>query len=97
MSPAYERDVCYFDFWQYPRSDAAFQEIHEVMDRFEYRFHWGKETRLDRGAIRTRYPKWDEFVRLRKSWDPHGMFLNAYMASFLAEADSTATSNGVRS
>jgi FAD/FMN-containing dehydrogenase len=85
MSPAYERDVCYFDFWQYPRSDAAFQEIYDVMDRFECRFHWGKETRADRQTIRARYPKWDDFARVRQDWDPRGVFLNAYMAAFFGE------------
>lgn len=90
MSPAYERDVCYFDFWQYPRSDAAFQEIYDVMDRFECRFHWGKETPADRQTIKARYPRWDDFARLRQEWDPRGVFLNAYMASFLGEPPGAA-------
>ena len=85
LSPAYERDVCWFEFWQYPRSETRFAEIHELMKQFCYRFHWGKETRAGRDYIRAQYTRWDDFVALRQDWDPGGVFLNEYMASFLCE------------
>ena len=81
LSPAYERDVCWLEFWQYPRSDSLFKQIHELLAPFNYRFHWGKETRADQAYIRQQYEKWDDFVRLREEWDPKGMFLNSYLES----------------
>ncbi len=84
LSPAYQRDVCWLEFLQYPRSDRVFRRIHELMEPFQYRFHWGKETRADREYTRRQYAKWDEFCRLRNEWDPKGMFLNGYLESFFS-------------
>jgi nucleoside-diphosphate-sugar epimerase/FAD/FMN-containing dehydrogenase len=94
LSPAHGREVCWIEVWQYPPSDSLFDEIHELMKPFRYRFHWGKETRADEGYIRRQYERWDDFVRLREEWDPTGMFLNSYLESFFctrrgARVDST--------
>jgi FAD/FMN-containing dehydrogenase len=83
LSPAYHRDVCWLEFWQYPASDTLFDEIHQLLEPFGYRFHWGKETRADPAYIRNQYEKWDAFVRLRSEWDPNGVFLNQYLEPFL--------------
>jgi FAD/FMN-containing dehydrogenase len=82
LSPAYNRDVCYIEFWQYPHSHTLFKEIHELLEPFHYRFHWGKETKASPDYIRRQYEKWDDFVRLRRDWDPKGLFLNPYLESF---------------
>jgi len=84
LSPAYQRDVCWLEFLQYPRSDRALRQIHELMQPFRYRFHWGKQTRADRGYARRQYPRWDDFARLRTEWDPDGIFLNGYLESFFS-------------
>ena len=86
LSPAYKRDVCYLEFWQYPRSDNLFREMHEVLKPFKYRFHWGKETRASQDYIKRQYERWDDFVRLREEWDPQGMFLNRYLESLFARS-----------
>ncbi len=76
--------MCWLEFLQYPRSDEAFRRIHELMAPFQYRFHWGKETRADREYARRQYARWDDFARLRDEWDPGGMFLNGYLESFFS-------------
>jgi L-gulonolactone oxidase len=83
LSPAYHRDVCWMEFWQFPHSDTAFKQIHELLAPFHYRFHWGKETGAGREYIRQQYERWDDFVRLRAEWDPDGRFANSYTDSFL--------------
>jgi nucleoside-diphosphate-sugar epimerase len=82
LSPSHERDVCWLELWQYPRHPAAFRQIHELMRRFHYRFHWGKEAPAGPEYIREEYARWDDFVRLRNEWDPTGMFSNGYLESF---------------
>ena len=41
--------------------------------------HWGKLHSLDADVLRTRYPRFGEFVALRDRLDPHGLFRNAYL------------------
>ncbi len=85
LSPAYGRDVCWFECWQYPRTDSFLEQIHELLVPFHYRFHWGKETLASREYIEQQYEKWNDFVQLREAWDGRGMFLNSYLESFFAE------------
>jgi nucleoside-diphosphate-sugar epimerase/FAD/FMN-containing dehydrogenase len=84
LSPAHERDVCWIELWQYPSSDTLFDEVHQLLQPFGYRFHWGKETQADAAYIRAQYGRWDDFAHLRGEWDPTGMFLNGYLESFFA-------------
>ena len=79
MSPTYERDVCWLEIWQYPQNDTLFGEISQLLEKFRYRFHWGKALAGDVEYIRQQYPKWNDFVELRRSWDPQGVFLNHYL------------------
>jgi L-gulonolactone oxidase len=89
LSPAFERDVCWIEFWQYPRSDRLFREVHALMKPLQYRFHWGKETRADREYISRQYERWDDFAQLRQEWDPRGVFLNQYLEAFFSTKDRT--------
>ena len=58
------------------------REINEALQPFNYRFHWGKVSLMGRSEIRERYPHWDDFDRLRRQWDPDGVFLNPYLENF---------------
>lgn len=51
--------------------------------------HWGKMHTLDAATLRTRYPRFDEFVGLRDELDPHGVFTNAYLNRVLGEPVSS--------
>jgi L-gulono-1,4-lactone dehydrogenase len=82
LSPAYGGAVCWFQVWIFPPSDAAMGEIHEALQPFHYRFHWGKVSLVGRSEIRERFPHWDDFDRLRRQWDPDGVFLNPYLENF---------------
>jgi L-gulonolactone oxidase len=41
--------------------------------------HWGKLHGLDAAMLRTRYPRFEEFVRVRDRLDPGGLFRNDYL------------------
>jgi hypothetical protein len=58
------------------------REIHEALQPFHYRFHWGKASLVSRSEIRERFPHWDDFDLLRRQWDPEGVFLNPYLENF---------------
>ena len=45
---------------------------------FDARLHWGKYFPLDNSDINRLYPKLDEFKKICKKVDPHGVFQNNY-------------------
>ncbi len=48
-----------------------------VMNDFEARPHWGKAPWfLDSEVLRGRYPRWGDFIEVRRRLDPAGTFLN---------------------
>jgi FAD-linked oxidoreductase len=48
--------------------------------------HWGKMHDLDATTLRTRYPRFDDFLRVRKEVDPAGTFSNTYLDRVLGPA-----------
>ncbi|HEV7185326.1 MAG: FAD-binding protein [Actinomycetales bacterium] len=54
-----------------------FRAIEEALAPFPGRPHWGKQPYLrDPDFYREVYPRWDEFIQLRRELDPSGTFLN---------------------
>jgi L-gulonolactone oxidase len=97
LSPAYGGAVCWIEVWIFPPSDEATRAIHEALEPFDYRFHWGKASLVDRSDISERFPRWHDFDLLRRQWDPEGVFLNPYLENFFGQSvpDSVAgTSTG---
>jgi hypothetical protein len=41
---------------------------------------------LDADTLRGRYPRFDDFLRVRKEVDPNGVFTNAYLDQVLGPA-----------
>ncbi|MPY79049.1 MAG: FAD-binding protein [Actinophytocola sp.] len=80
LSTAYGRDTAYVAVHQYagmPYREyfAAFESIAGAADG---RPHWGKLHSLDAATLRERYPRFDDFLRVRAEVDPQGRFGNAY-------------------
>jgi FAD-linked oxidoreductase len=81
LSTASGRDSAYLAF-HVPASvdhEAYFRLVAKVLDGYGARPHWGKLHELDAELLRTRYPRFDEFVRLREQLDPRGTFSNEYL------------------
>ncbi|MDE0545781.1 D-arabinono-1,4-lactone oxidase [Microbacterium sp. C7(2022)] len=87
LSTASGRASAYIAVHRYWRDDPTeyFAAVEEIMQRFGGRPHWGKMHSLDAAALRTRYPKFDDFVALRDRLDPTRMFQNAYLERVLGE------------
>jgi FAD/FMN-containing dehydrogenase len=80
LSPMFGADSVALDFCRTFGADnrAFFHEIDEAMLSFDARPHWGKQPYfLQPDLLRSRYPRWDDFVDVRRKLDPTGTFLNA--------------------
>jgi L-gulonolactone oxidase len=56
-----------------------FDQVEAVMGALDGRPHWGKMHSLDAATLRTRYPRFDEFLAVRKRVDQDGVFANDYL------------------
>lgn len=70
--------------------EAYFALVAKVLDPYGARPHWGKLHTLDAELLRTRYPRFDEFVALRDELDPGGVFSNRYLDRVLGPAPDRA-------
>ncbi|WP_020669014.1 D-arabinono-1,4-lactone oxidase [Amycolatopsis nigrescens] len=89
LSTAYGRDSAYIAIHQflgmpYREYFAAFADI---AGQVGGRPHWGKMHELDASVLRERYPRFDDFVRVRREVDPAGVFSNAYVDRVLGRGD----------
>jgi L-gulono-1,4-lactone dehydrogenase len=87
MSTAYDRASGYVAVHRYWREDPTdyFEAVEEIMQAHGGRPHWGKMHTADAAYLRTRYPRFDEFVALRDRLDPDRLFANEYLARVLGE------------
>jgi FAD/FMN-containing dehydrogenase len=61
------------DYWSYLRAtDALFAE-------FEARPHWGKLHFMTPARMETLFPRYGDFRKLRREFDPNGTFLNPHL------------------
>jgi FAD-linked oxidoreductase len=81
LSTASGRDSAYLAFHVPAAVDHEpyFRLVAHVLDGYGARPHWGKLHELDAELLRTRYPRFDEFVHLRQAVDPDGIFSNPYL------------------
>jgi len=82
LSPSYRRESAYVAVHMYrgmPYEDY-FAAVTEIFDRNDGRPHWGKLHDKTDHELRTLYPRFDDFRRLRQDMDPHGVFLNPHLA-----------------
>jgi len=85
LSTAYQRESVYIAVHQYvgmPHREY-FRMFESVVGAVGGRPHWGKLHTLDADALRRRYPRFDDFVRLRDAVDPWHRFGNPYLERVL--------------
>jgi FAD-linked oxidoreductase len=82
LSPFHQRDTCSIAVHRYFEEDYKpyFKTIEPIFRKYEGRPHWGKLNTLQRDDLRKLYPRWDDFVEVRRTIDPNGRFLNPYLA-----------------
>ena len=81
LSPFYERPSCSIAVHMGNTQNHAFffSEIEPIYRRFDGRPHWGKLHSKKAADFAALYPRWREFVEMRKSCDPAGRMLNAHL------------------
>jgi FAD-linked oxidoreductase len=63
-----------------------FSALESIAGEVGGRPHWGKLHGLGAEVLRTRYPRFDDFVALRDALDPGGVLSNAYLDRVLGPA-----------
>ncbi len=85
LSTASDRETAYIAVHMFKGTpyDPYFRDVEKLYQDVGGRPHWGKLHTLDAATLRTRYPRFDEFVSLRDSLDPERRFTNAYLERVL--------------
>ncbi|GAA3997095.1 D-arabinono-1,4-lactone oxidase [Allokutzneria multivorans] len=87
LSTAHGRDSAYIAVHQFVGMPHRhwFDVFESVVGAVGGRPHWGKMHRCNFEILTGRYPKFDEFRRVRAKVDPAGRFRNAYLDRVLGE------------
>jgi FAD-linked oxidoreductase len=80
LSTAYGRETGYVAIHQYHRLPHRryFEAFEKIATAAGGRPHWGKLHTLGAEDLRTRYPRYDDFLAVRDRLDPHRTFANTY-------------------
>ena len=91
LSPFYERDSCsiavhaaHDEPWDYLVKDVG-----ALFRRHGARPHWGKLHDRSAQELRTLYPRWNDFDRVRRHLDPQGRMLNAYLRPWFERSNAS--------
>jgi L-gulonolactone oxidase len=81
LSTAHGRDTCYIavHVYQGMSYQQYFEAVESIMDDYDGRPHWGKLHFQKAETLARRYPRWDDFRRVRARIDPEGIFANSYL------------------
>lgn len=81
ISPFYQQDSISISVHQYHKQDPRliFDIVEPIFQKYKGRPHWGKMHSMTSTQLRSLYPKWDDFLRLRQKLDPERKFLNPYL------------------
>jgi L-gulono-1,4-lactone dehydrogenase len=87
LSTAHRRDTAYVAVHQYHRLPHAafFSAVEPIFRAVGGRPHWGKMHSLTAQDLRPLYPRFDDFVALRRELDPTARFTNPYLDRVLGE------------
>ena len=81
LSPAFERESVYFAVHTFISEDFRpyFDCIEGIFKKHHGRPHWGKWHSLKKDDFLKLYPKFQDFMKVRNEFDPHGIFLNRHL------------------
>jgi len=91
LSTASERESAYIAVHKYFRTphEEYFRAVEDIVATVAGRPHWGKLHYLSAADLATRYPRFDDFVRLRDEIDPESRFSNEYLDRVLGSRVSS--------
>ena len=81
LSPFYKRDAVTISVHQYHRQpfETLFGVCEAIFRRYGGRPHWGKLHTLKARELERLYPRWGEYLALRRRLDPENKLLNSYL------------------
>lgn len=87
LSTAHGRDTAYIAVHQYLGMPYRqyFDAFEQIAGAVGGRPHWGKLHSLTAASLRDRYPRFDDFRRVRADTDPGGKFTNPYLDRVLGD------------
>jgi D-arabinono-1,4-lactone oxidase len=94
LNPAFGTDAVRINILYFKKStvtaDDYFSQFWKLLaeNGINFRPHWGKElppadSTTGTSYLKSQYPKWDDFMKLRDQMDPHKIFLNSYWKTHL--------------
>lgn len=83
LSPFYQQDCASISVHQYHKQDCheIFKIVEPIFWKYGGRPHWGKMHTLNASALKKLYPRWYDFLALRKELDPQQKWMNPYLES----------------
>ncbi|GIV42949.1 MAG: hypothetical protein KatS3mg035_0072 [Bacteroidia bacterium] len=63
--------------------EKYFRGAEEIFLSYGGRPHWGKMHTQKADYLKTKYPKWQDFLQVRQEMDPEGLFLNNHLKEIL--------------
>ncbi len=92
LGTASGRESAYIALHRFVKEDYApyFAAVEPILKAAGGRPHWGKLHTRTAEELRTVYPRFDDFLAVRDSVDPRGVFANAYLDRVLGAAPGRA-------
>ncbi len=83
LSPGFGEHTFRIDLFWFAKNEGHaekhfYPQHWELLEPYQPRYHWGKHLPVAPAALRPRFPRWDDFLRLRAQLDPDGIFLTPY-------------------
>ncbi|MEO4052639.1 D-arabinono-1,4-lactone oxidase [Solibacillus sp. CAU 1738] len=80
LSPTQGQESAFIAFHMYKGMDetAYFEWVRTMMGKYGGRPHWGKINDYHASNIRSYYPQFEQFAKVRQKQDPHNIFLTSY-------------------
>jgi FAD/FMN-containing dehydrogenase len=81
LSAQYHRDTVSVSVSGKPGTtyEPFLRDLDHELQRLDARPHWGKVHFLTRDRVEALYPRYEDFQRIRREFDPHGIFLNPHL------------------
>ena len=81
LSPAYGYETVFISCHMYLGMpyEKYFRGAEEIFLSYGGRPHWGKMHTQKADYLKTKYPKWEDFLDVRQAMDPDGLFLNSHL------------------
>ncbi len=85
LSPFYQQNCCAISCHNFHDKDYKkyFAIIEPIFWKYQGRPHWGKIHTLTAKEQRARYPKFDDFLKVRQEMDPKNIFTNDHINTVL--------------